>query len=71
MNSNKIQIYINGKKKLVNNNKNLLELLKSTNINGNFFAVELNKEVIPKSLYSSKEIKEGDKIEIVHFIGGG
>ena len=49
----------------------LLELLKSTNINGNFFAVELNKEVIPKSLYSSKEIKEGDKIEIVHFIGGG
>ena len=71
MKNNKIQIYINGKKKLIYNNKNLKELLKTLNINKKFIAIELNKEIIPKSLYSCKIILEGDRIEIIEFIGGG
>ncbi len=71
MKNNKIQIYINGKKKLIYNNKNLKELLKTLNINKKFIAIELNKEIIPKSLYSYKVISKGDRIEIIEFIGGG
>jgi thiamine biosynthesis protein ThiS len=34
-------------------------------------AVERNLEVVPKSTYQDVVLKEGDKLEIIHFIGGG
>ena len=34
-------------------------------------AVELNREIVPKSLYEQREIRDGDSVEIVHFVGGG
>ena len=67
----KITIYINGKKKLVNIGISLQDILIMLNIKKNFIAVEVNKEVIPKSLYSSKKILDGDNIEILQMIGGG
>ena len=71
MNNMKISIYINGQKKLVNINYSLLDVLEGLNIQSNFVAIEINKEVIPKSIYSSKKILEGDNIEILQMIGGG
>ena len=71
MKNNKVLIYINGKQKLVNINKTLLAILEMLSINNNFIAVEVNKEVIPKSLYSNKKILNGDNIEILQMIGGG
>ena len=71
MNNFKISIYINGQKKLVNVNNSLLDILETLNIQSNFIAIELNKEIIPKSVYSSKKILEGDSIEILEMIGGG
>jgi thiamine biosynthesis protein ThiS len=34
-------------------------------------ALERNREVVPKSQHSTKVLTDGDKIEIIHFIGGG
>ena len=34
-------------------------------------AVELNLEIVPRSVYGATALSEGDRIEIVHFIGGG
>lgn len=34
-------------------------------------AVEVNLAIVPRSLYPTSPLKEGDRIEIVHFIGGG
>ena len=34
-------------------------------------AVERNREVVPKSTFGEAELAEGDRIEIIHFIGGG
>jgi thiamine biosynthesis protein ThiS len=34
-------------------------------------AVELNREIVPRSTYMSEELRDGDVLEIVHFIGGG
>ncbi len=71
MTQNKIQVFINGKKKMCNKRKNLLELLKNLKINNNGIAIEINHSVIPKSQYKSTFINNNDKIEIVQFIGGG
>ena len=71
MNNIKITIYINGKKKLVNFDCSLLDILEEFNIKSNFVAIEVNKEVIPKSKYSTKKILKDDNIEILQMIGGG
>ena len=71
MTQNKIQVFINGKKKMCNERNNLLELLKNLKISNNGIAIEINYTVIPKSQYKSTFIKNNDKIEIVQFIGGG
>jgi len=33
--------------------------------------VELNREIVPRNLWSETNLKEGDRLEIVHFVGGG
>jgi thiamine biosynthesis protein ThiS len=71
MNNIKITIYINGKKKLVNFDYTLLDILEEFNIKSSFVAIEVNKEVIPKSKYSTKKILKDDNIEILQMIGGG
>ncbi len=34
-------------------------------------AVELNREIVPREGWSATELKDGDRLEIVHFVGGG
>ncbi len=68
---NKIKIVVNGKLLTVNlkfSLKNLIEKLK-TPINR--IAIELNEEIVDKKKLSKIFLKNKDKIEIVHFIGGG
>ncbi len=71
MKKNKIEIYINGKKKILDNDCSILEVLKIFNIKNRLIAIEVNKEIIPKSQYKIKKIMQNDKIEIVELIGGG
>ena len=71
MTQNKIQIFINGKKKMCEEKNNLYELLKNLKISNKGIAVEINYTVIPKSQYKNTFLKNNDKIEIVQFIGGG
>ena len=69
--NNKIKIIVNGKLLTVNlkfSLKNLIEKLK-TPINK--VAIELNKEIVDKKKINKIFLKNKDKIEIVHFIGGG
>ena len=67
----KIKIKINGKIKTIIENSNLFELLKLLKIPLNKFAIELNEEIIDKKKINKLKLKKNDKIEIVHFIGGG
>ena len=50
---------------------NLLSLLEEIGFDPKKVAVELNLEIVPKSGYKLTKLKEGDHVEIVHFIGGG
>lgn len=65
------KIQLNGKKHTLNQKFSLLGLLKKFKINEKKIAVELNGNIIIKSKYNSVFLKDKDKIEIVHFIGGG
>ena len=67
----KIKIKINGKIKIIVENLKLSELLKKLKIPLNKVAIELNKEIIDKKKVNKLKLKKNDKIEIVHFIGGG
>ena len=67
----KIKIKINGKVKSINENINLLNLLKNFKIPIKKVAIELNREIIDKRYIYRIILKKNDHIEIVHFIGGG
>jgi sulfur carrier protein len=46
-------------------------LLVELNLSNKKLAIEHNKKILPKDMYGSTTLTEGDNIEIVHFIGGG
>ena len=46
-------------------------LIKELGLDERKIAVERNREIVPKTEFNSVSLCEGDKIEIVHFIGGG
>ena len=65
------KIQLNGKKVVISSNSSLLDLLKKYKLNNKKVAVEYNGMIIPKENFKKKNLKNNDKIEIVHFIGGG
>jgi len=68
---NKIKITVNGKQIQVITNFSLKNLITKLKIPLNKIAIELNKKIIDKKRISKIYLQKGDKIEIVHFIGGG
>ena len=70
-NIKKIKIKLNGKIKYIIYDYKLSELLKLHKIPLKKVAIELNEEIIDKKKISKIKLNKNDKIEIVHFIGGG
>tara|TARA_B100000886_G_scaffold291595_1_gene217180 strand:+ start:76 stop:294 length:219 start_codon:yes stop_codon:yes gene_type:complete len=68
---NKIKIMVNGKQIQVISKFSLKSLITKLKIPLNKTAIELNKKIIDKKRISKIYLHKGDKIEIVHFIGGG
>jgi thiamine biosynthesis protein ThiS len=64
-------IVVNGEKKDIAIETNLFELLKSLDLPTERVAIELNKEVVRRKNWETTKVKDADKIEIVHFVGGG
>ena len=67
----KIKIKINGNFKFVKDNTNLSDLLKTLKIPLKKVAIELNQEILDKKKINKQILRNNDKVEIVHFIGGG
>ena len=68
---NKIKIVVNGKFLTVNINFSLKKLIEKFKTPINKVAIELNEEIVDKKKINKIYLKNKDKIEIVHFIGGG
>ena len=67
----KIKIRVNGKVNSVIENISLLKLANNLKIPLKKVAIELNQEIVNKKKINKIFLKKNDKIEIVHFIGGG
>ncbi len=65
------KIQLNGKKVVIKSNYSIKDLLKKYKLNNKKIAIEHNGTIIPKAHYNKKFLKNNDKVEIVHFIGGG
>tara|TARA_B100001248_G_scaffold223341_1_gene180092 strand:+ start:296 stop:499 length:204 start_codon:yes stop_codon:yes gene_type:complete len=65
------KIQLNGKKVIIRSDYSLFDLLKKYNLINKKVAIEHNGEIIPKTNFKKKNLKNNDKVEIVHFIGGG
>ncbi|MBD1174290.1 sulfur carrier protein ThiS [Pelagibacterales bacterium SAG-MED01] len=67
----KIKIRLNGKEKQISENSKILKLINDLKIPIKKVAIELNQEILDKKKLNNIKLKKNDKIEIVHFIGGG
>ena len=65
------KIQLNGKKVTIKPKTTIYELLKKFKLNNKKVAIEHNAIIIPKSNYKKRYLKNNDKLEVVHFIGGG
>tara|TARA_B100000686_G_scaffold298966_1_gene332397 strand:- start:350 stop:568 length:219 start_codon:yes stop_codon:yes gene_type:complete len=70
-NLNMAKIQLNGKLYEINNGTNLNQLLNNLKIQKNKVAIEVNGQIIDKNKYPNLILNKDDKVEIVHFIGGG
>ena len=65
------KIQLNGKKVIIKSNYSILDLLKKYSLSKKKIAIEYNGSIIPRASYDKKFHKNNDRVEIVHFIGGG
>lgn len=66
-----MQIIINGEPRAVRDHITLTDLTVELGLAGKRIAVELNHEIVPQGTYRERKLAEGDRLEIVHAIGGG
>lgn len=66
-----MQIVLNGENRALTPDLSVAGLLKEIGIESRKVAVERNLEIVPKSAFETTLLADGDRLEIVHFIGGG
>ena len=66
-----MRVKINGEDREIDDGLTLTALLESLQIRPGRVVVERNRDIVPRDSYSATLITDGDKLEIVHFVGGG
>ncbi|WP_373184447.1 sulfur carrier protein ThiS [Halopseudomonas sp.] len=66
-----MQILLNGDPFVLDRAMTLTDLIEHLGLTGKRLAIELNLEIVPRSEHSETFLAEGDRVEIVHAIGGG
>ena len=66
-----MKLWVNGEERSVGEVADVAGLVAALGLDGRKVAVERNLQIVPRSTYAQTPVSEGDRIEIVHFIGGG
>ncbi len=66
-----MRVSINGNEETITDGLTLIDLLRQRGTDPRRVAVEVNKELVVRAEYAATRINEGDRIEIVTFVGGG
>ncbi len=70
INSKTMKLIINGTEREIDA-RTVAELIDALAMKGDRVAVELNGEIVTRARWAESALKDGDKLEIVHFVGGG
>ena len=66
-----MRLQINGDEKEFADGLSLADLIAQLGMKGDRVAVELNREIVSRAQWAETSLRDGDKMEIVHFVGGG
>ena len=66
-----MEIYLNGEPCQIADDINAAQLIEELALAGRRVAVEVNREIVPRSAYTQHRLRAGDRIEVVRAIGGG
>jgi sulfur carrier protein len=66
-----MRLVVNGEEQQVEPSTTVKQLLALLDLADTLVAVERNEEVVPRAQHESTELNEGDRVEVVHFVGGG
>jgi thiamine biosynthesis protein ThiS len=69
--SKSLTVVVNGKEHRLNSPATALDLLESLELDPRAVAVELNKNIVKRATLGEIPLSDGDRIELVHFVGGG
>ena len=66
-----IEITINGEPRQITVGSSVTDLVTFLELTAQRLAIELNLSILPRAAWAETELQDGDKLEIVHFVGGG
>jgi len=66
-----MHLFINGDEKSFAKPLSLAELIEQLGMKGDRVAVELNREIVARADWTQTLLNDGDRLEVVHFVGGG
>jgi sulfur carrier protein len=66
-----MHLFINGEDKTFSDALTLAQLVEQLGMKGDRVAVELNREIVSRAQWAETTLKDGDRLEVVHFVGGG
>ena len=66
-----MRVTVNGEEKELDATVSVADLVMQLGLGGRRIAVEVNGEIVPHSLHASHKLNAGDRVEVVHAIGGG
>ena len=69
--SENISIVVNGEEQTIADGQSALELLSGLDLDPRTVVVEINREIVRRARLGDTNIRDGDHIELVHFVGGG
>lgn len=66
-----MRLTINGNEQSFTDSLTLAQLIEQLGMKGDRVAVELNREIVSRTQWTETSLNDGDRLEIVHFVGGG
>ena len=66
-----VNVSVNGKPHDLESGTTIAELLRNIGVNVQHVAVELNEQIVPRGEHTATALREGDRLEVVTFVGGG
>ena len=64
-------IKLNGKAHMLEAGVSIAALASQLGLSSKQVAIECNRQIVPRSRYAEQQLRDGDEVEVVHFIGGG